>query len=291
MKFEDIEKICVVGAGTMGRQIALANAVGGYKVSLNDSDEKAIDNAKKWTYEYLDGRIAKGRMSQDQVNKIKENLMFTSSLEEATNGASLVIEAIIELLEAKRELFSKLDKVCNSETILATNSSSFVSSLLADCTERSSKVINMHFFNPAMVMELVEVVKGPHTSDETANLVIAVAKKINKSPILLKKEIDGFVVNRFIRVIVAEASYLLENDVASFEDIDIGVEKGLRHPMGPFKLMDQIGIDVMYSTRAERYKKTGKEEDKPEKILEEKFKKNELGRKTGKGFYTYSPKA
>jgi len=236
MKFEDIEKICVVGAGTMGRQIALANAVGGYKVSLNDSDEKAIDNAKKWTYEYLDGRIAKGRMSQDQVNKIKENLMFTSSLEEATNGASLVIEAIIELLE----------------TILATNSSSFVSSLLADCTERSSKVINMHFFNPAMVMELVEVVKGPHTSDETANLVIAVAKKINKSPILLKKEIDGFVVNRFIRVIVAEASYLLENDVASFEDIDIGVEKGLRHPMGPFKLMDQIGIDVMYSTRAER---------------------------------------
>lgn len=287
MKFEDIEKICVVGAGTMGRQIALTNAVGGYKVSLNDSNEQIIEDAKKWVYEYLDGRISKGKMSQDQVNKIKEDLIFTTSLEEATKGANLVIEAIIEVLDAKRELFGKLDKVCNQETILATNSSSFVSSLLAGYTKRPSKVINMHFFNPAVVMELVEVVKGSHTSDETANLVIAVAKKINKTPILLKKEIDGFVVNRFVRVIVAEASYLLDNDVASFEDIDIGVEKGLRHPMGPFKLMDQIGIDVMYNTRAERYKKTGKEEDKPEKILEEKFKKNELGRKSGKGFYNY----
>lgn len=290
MNANDVKTICVVGSGAMGQQIAMVNAMGGYTVYVTDTSESALGKAKAWAYSYLDGRVSKAKITQEEAGAVKERLAFIAELKVAAETSDLVIEAIVENLEVKRNLFKTLDALCPPHTILTTNSSSLASSLIADATKRPQKVCNMHYFNPATVMELVEVVKGPHTSDETADIVMQVARKTGKTPILLKKEINGFVVNRILRAVIGEAIDLLDNGIASYEDIDIGVEKGLRHPMGPFKLADQIGIDVLYSVRQETYKASGKEEDKPSQVLETRYKEGNYGRKSGKGFYDYSAK-
>ncbi len=199
----------------------------------------------------------------------------------------MVIEAIVEKLDVKRELFKMLDEITPKHAILATNSSTIVSSKIADATSRPDKVCNIHFFNPALVMELVEVVKGPHTSEETAQTSMEFVKKIYKLPVLLNKEISGFIANRILGKLMDEAVYLLENGYASFEEIDLVCTKALNHPIGPFALMDLTGIDVNYFVRMQRYEESGDERDKPAKIVRDKVEKGELGRKAGKGFYTY----
>lgn len=159
---------------------------------------------------------------------------------------TLVIEAIIEDLNTKRELFARISKICKPDAILSTNSSNIVSSKLADVTEHSERLLNIHYFNPALVMKLVEIVKGPHTSDEAAETARQFAIDTGKTPIVLHKEVPGFVVNRINAAVVHEALSLLEQGVASVEDIDTACEKGLNYPMGPFRLMDLTGIDVNY---------------------------------------------
>jgi len=288
MTVPGIEKICVVGAGNMGHQIALCAALAGYKVKCNDVSEEALKKAEKFADTYLPGRVAKGKLTGEEAKKARENISFTSSLEEAAKDADFVIEAVLEKLELKRELFAKLDKICPSHAILATNSSFIVSSKIADVTNRPDKVCNMHFFNPALVMKLVEVVKGPHVSDETANITMEVSKSMGKIPVLLKKEIYGFLVNRILAAINHEALYLYDMGIASYEDIDKAVVHALGHPMGPFRLMDLTGIDLAYYIGMERYQETGDPRHKPSPIIVEKFIKKEWGRKTGKGFYDYS---
>ncbi len=287
MNIDDVNKVCVVGAGAMGRQIALNTALYGFKVSLADVSADMMNDAKTWAKDYLDGRVAKGKMTKAKAETGLNNLEFAPSLEEAAKDAQVVIEAIIEKLDIKRELFAELDNICPLETIMASNSSTIVSSKIADATKRSDKVCNMHYFNPALVMELVEVVKGPHTSQDTVGLIMEFARRTNKVPILLEKEISGFVVNRILGAVHREALFLLENGIASIEDIDIGAEKGLRFPMGPFRLMDFTGIDVSYLVRKQRYEESGDPNEKPAKVLEEKYLTGEYGRKTGKGWYDY----
>jgi 3-hydroxybutyryl-CoA dehydrogenase len=214
-------------------------------------------------------------------------LSFTSDLSAAAGGADLVVEAIVESLDLKRELFKQLDGICPPHTILASNSSYIVSSKIATATRRPEKVLNMHFFNPALVMKLVEVVKGPHVSDETATAVLQVVRAIDKVPTLVRREIYGFVANRIFSAIMREACFMLEQGVASIEDIDNAVKNGLGHPLGPFQLLDLTGIDLEYRVLMERYNETGDHRDKPGPAIVERYAKGQYGRKSGKGFYSY----
>ncbi|GAV24515.1 3-hydroxyacyl-CoA dehydrogenase [Carboxydothermus islandicus] len=284
----EVKKICVVGAGNMGHQISLAAALAGYQVTCTDINEEILNKAKKFVETYLPERVAKGKLTEEAANKAKENLTFTLSLEEACKDVDFVIEAVIEKLDVKRELFKKLDELTPPHAILATNSSYIVSSKIADVTKRPEKVLNMHFFNPALVMKLVEVVKGPHVADETAEVTMEVARKMGKVPVLLQKEIYGFLVNRILAAIKAEAFYLYEIGIADYKDIDTAVELGLGHPMGPFRLMDLTGIDLTYYVEMERYRESRDPAMKPSPTVVEKFVKGEWGRKVGKGFYDYT---
>ena len=284
----EINRISVIGAGNMGHQIAICAALSGFKVSCIDTNLEILNKAVAFANNYLKERVTKGKISEDAAHQARRNLAFVSNLEEAVNDTDLVIEAIIEKLEIKRTLFAQLDNICPAHTILTTNSSYIVSSKIADATNRPEKVCNMHFFNPALVMKCVEVVKGPHVSDETVAAVMTVAKKMNKTPVLLQKEIYGFLVNRLLQATRKEALNLLDMGVASFEDIDIAAKNGLGYPMGPFELLDLTGIDLAYHVGTEKYEETADPTDLPSPTIVEKFEKGEFGKKVGKGFYEYN---
>ncbi len=283
----EINKIAIIGAGNMGHQIALCAALAGFKVKCIDTNPDILNKAIAFADKYLKERIIKGKLSEEAANHAHSNLAFVSTIEEAAKDADLVIEAIIEKLEIKRSLFADLDKICPTHTILATNSSYIVSSKIADATNRPDKVCNMHFFNPALVMKCVEVVKGSHVSDETAETVMNVAKQMSKTPVLLHKEIYGFLVNRLLQATRQEALKLLDMGVASFEDIDTAAKNGLGYPMGPFELLDLTGIDLAYNVGMEKYQESGNAADRPSPTVVEKFSKGEFGKKVGKGFYDY----
>jgi len=279
-----MDQVAVIGAGAMGRQIALQCALSGFPVVLNDSRGEALEAAEKFCREYLDGRIAKGKLTAAEKDAALARLQFESDLREA----DIVIEAIVEQFEPKAELFRRLDQICKPEAILATNSSNIRGSRLAEVTQRPQRVLNLHFFNPALVMELVEVVAHPQVTEETIQVCTEFCRRIRKTPVVLRKEIPGFIVNRIFRALTREAVSLYEEGFASAEDIDLAVTKGLGHPMGPLRLLDMAGIDVSYLARMDEYKETGAESAKPNRTLKEMYERGEWGRKSGKGFYTYS---
>ncbi|MEA5429417.1 3-hydroxyacyl-CoA dehydrogenase family protein [Arcicella lustrica] len=283
----EIQKIAVIGAGNMGHQIAMCAALSGFSVKCTDSNPDILEKAISFAENYLKERVAKGKLSEEAAKQVQTNIAFTLSLEESVTDADLVIEAIIEKLDIKRKLFAELDNLCPTHTILATNSSYIVSSKIADATNRPDRVCNMHFFNPALVMKCVEVVKGSHVSEETAESVMNVATKMSKTPVLLHKEIYGFLVNRLLQATRQEALKLLDMGVASFEDIDTAAKNGLGYPMGPFSLLDLTGIDLAYHVGMEKYSESGDPADRPSPTVVEKYTKGEWGKKAGKGFYDY----
>ena len=292
MKIEDVKTVVVVGAGVMGQQIAMNTAIkgraSGYQVILCDSFPAAVEKAQAWADQYLDGRVAKGRLTQEQVDQVKDNFTVSQDVDGSAAKADLLIEAIVEKLDVKRELFGRISKLCKPDTVLGTNSSNIVSSKLADVTEHPERLLNIHYFNPALVMELVEIVRGPHTGDEAVEVARAFAVNTGKSPIVLKKEIAGFVANRINAAVAHEALSLLRKGIATVEDIDTACEKGLHYPMGPFRLMDLTGIDVNYYVRVDRYAESHDPFDAPDPLVIEKFKRGEFGKKTGKGWYDYT---
>ncbi|MDH4264682.1 MAG: 3-hydroxyacyl-CoA dehydrogenase family protein [Deltaproteobacteria bacterium] len=290
MNVGDIKKISVVGAGNMGHQISLLCAIHGYKTTCTDIVPDILKKAEKFADTYLPGRVEKGKMTKEVAESVRKNISFTLDLKEAVREADYVIEAAVEVLEVKRKVFADLDRLSPPQAILATNSSYLVSSLVADATKRPSKVVNMHFFNPALVMKLVEVVKGPHVSDETAKVTMDLSEKLEKIPVLLKKEVEGFLLNRIFRVIGREALWMLEMGIASLEDIDKACVYGAGHPMGPFRLMDLTGIDLNYIRSMERFRETGDRADLPSPSVVERYMKGNYGEKTGKGWYDYPDK-
>ncbi|OLN27822.1 3-hydroxyacyl-CoA dehydrogenase family protein [Desulfosporosinus metallidurans] len=287
MKIEDVKKICVIGAGNMGHQIALSAALAGYQVSCTDISLEMLSKAEEFARTYLPERVAKAKLTQEQAEQAMANISFTQNLEKAAGDADFVIEAAVEKINVKRKLFADLDRIAPPQAILATNSSFIVSSKIADATKRPDKVCNMHFFNPALVMKLVEVVQGPHTSTETAQITMDLCKKMGKKGAWLKKEIYGFLVNRILAALHHEAQFLADMGISTPEEIDMAVTNALGHPMGPFRLMDFTGIDLAYYIAMERYQETGDPKDKPSPLIVEKFAKGEWGRKTKKGFYSY----
>ena len=287
MKIDNIKRICVIGAGNMGHQISICAALAGFEVTCNDISQDMLDKAKNFAQTYLSEKVAKGKLTEEQANLALERLSFTQDLEQAASGADFIIEAAVENLDIKRKLFSELDRIAPSHAILATNSSYIVSSRIADATKRPEKVCNIHFFNPALVMKLVEVVQGPQTSEETIQVAMDLCQKLGKIGVRLKKEIYGFLVNRILTAIKNEALFLADAGIASPEEIDTAIVNALGHPMGPFRLMDLTGIDLAYQICMERYKESLDPKDKPSPLLVEKYVKQEFGKKTNKGWYSY----
>lgn len=282
-----IKNIAVIGAGNMGHQIALHAAISGFNVSCTDTNPDTLKAADQFVNDYLAGRVKKERLTQEQADAARANIRFVSDLKEAVSDADYVIEAILEVLDIKRAVFKQLDEYAPPHAILATNSSAIVSSKIADATNRPDKVLNLHFFNPALVMKLVEVVQGEHVSDETAQISMALCEQFNKVPVHLKKEVEGFLLNRIFGAIGREAGWLLEMGVASFEDIDKACVYGAGHPMGPFRLNDLTGLDLSYTMGMEAFKATGDPANLPSPQLVERYVQGHYGEKTGRGWYRY----
>ncbi len=282
----EIQKICVAGGGRMGRQIAMCAAIYGVEATVYDLMDAVLADVEAWADEYLTGRVAKGRMTQEQVDAIRTRFHTEKDLQKAVQGVDCIIECVIEKEDVKREFFKTVDQYIDENVILATNSSAIVSSQFADCVKNPSKMCNMHFYNPALVMKFVEVVQGPHTSDETAGAVYALCKKMEKMPIWQKKEIPGFAGNYLIGGLYERARYLVENGYCTYEEVDIAMEYGFNHKMGPFRLNDLTGIDLAYDMLTNEYKETGKKPDMYD-IYEKMVQEGRLGRKVGHGFYDY----
>ena len=280
-------KLAVIGAGSMGAQIALQAALHDVEVVLQDKDEAQLGKARESNRGHLARRVEKGKLSQANAEVALERVGTTMDLGQAVFEADFVIEAVFEDIEAKRAIFEAVDGLAPPDAILASNSSTIGISKLADVTRRPERCLNMHFFYPVLVMDLVEIVRGPKTSDDAVERAVALARQIGRTPVVLNKEIDGFIVNRILHAATQEAYRLLDAHVASFEDIDIAVEKGLNWPMGPFRLGDFSGLDVTYNARLHMYRSTGDDRYKPSPQLEAKVTAGKLGRKTGEGWYTY----
>jgi len=287
MKVNEIKKVAVVGAGTMGNQIAMQIANSGFAVACYSRKETTIRAAGKFADGWYKKAVEKGKMAEDAAAEAQKRLVFTNDLKAAVTEADIVVEAVADIVEIKRNILKEIDAYTPDHTIYASNSSYIVSSKFADAVARPEKVLNVHFFNPALIMKLVEVVSGPHVSDETVETIFEFSKAIDKTPILVKKEIYGFVVNRVFSAITKEACYLLDQGVASIEDIDLAVKNGLGHPMGPLQLLDLTGIDLEYDVLMEKYRMTGDVSDKPSPAIVERYAKGNYGKKTKKGFYDY----
>ncbi|MEL7060530.1 MAG: 3-hydroxyacyl-CoA dehydrogenase family protein [Acidobacteriota bacterium] len=284
----DVQKVCVTGAGQMGAQIAIIAAMAGLDVGLHDVAEEQLKAAIDGNRKHLDRRVAKGKMTADEVDATFARIAATTELPAACADADVAIEAVVERLDVKREVFAQLDAALPAHAVLATNSSYLGSSRLADATGRPDQVLNMHFFYPPLMMKLVEVVRHPTTSDAAVETTVALAERLGKTPVRVEKEVPGFLVNRILRAISNEAYALLENGVATFEDIDRACRLGLNHPMGPFQLGDFSGLDIGYNARLEVYEETGDPADRPPEALARRVERGDLGRKSGRGFYDYS---
>ena len=279
--------LAVVGAGSMGAQIAQQAALSGVDVRLQDKSAEQLQRAVESNRGHLMRRVEKGKLDQDQAEMALSRVSTTTELSEAAAGADFVIEAVFEDLQLKRAVFVELDKVAPPTAVLASNSSTMGISKIADVVAHPERCVNMHFFFPVLVMDLVEVVRGPRTSDETVERAMSMAKEMGRTAVLMNKEIDGFIVNRILHAATQEAYRLFDAGVAGFEDIDTAVEKGLNWPMGPFRLGDFSGLDVTYNARLHMYRTTGDERFRPSPQLEAKVKAGKLGRKTKEGWYRY----
>ncbi|MCY0860094.1 MAG: 3-hydroxyacyl-CoA dehydrogenase/enoyl-CoA hydratase family protein [Sulfolobaceae archaeon] len=284
MNVDQIKKILVVGAGTMGHGIAEIAALSGYEVYLSDIAQDILNNALDKIRWSLSKFQEKGQL-KESVETIMSRIKTVVGLTDAVKDADFAIEAAVERLDIKKQIFQNLDKLLKPEAILATNTSSLPITPIAEATKRPDKVVGMHFYNPPALMPLVEVMKGEKTSDETAKITYELAKRFGKQPIMINKDVPGYIVNRILFAITNASCIVVENKIADFREVDAVAKYKLGFPMGVFELADYTGIDVAY------YINKGWEElgIKTLKcgIIEEKFKANELGVKTGKGFYTY----
>ena len=283
----EIKSCCLIGGGRMGRQIALNAAIHGFKAVVYDLSAEVLADVDKWAEEYLAGRIAKGRLTEEQVAKVKTLFSTEADLAKAVKGIDCVIEAIVEVEDVKHKLFKQLSELVDDHTIIATNSSYMVSSIFAGDVKNPARLCNMHYYNPALVLKFVEVVQGPHTSAATASACYRYCKKTGKMPVWMKKELPGFLGNYVRGGLSERAKYLVHHGYCTPQDVDTAMEYGFGHKMGPFRTNDLTGIDLSYDMMKERYERTS---EKPLMfdIYEQMVKEGRLGRKTGKGFYDYT---
>ena len=281
-----MEKIFVLGAGTMGAGIVQAFAQKGHEVIVRDIKQEFVDRGLTGINKGLSRLVSKGKMTEEVKEEILSRITGTVDMNMAAD-CDLVVEAAVENMEIKKKIFAELGEICKEETILATNTSSLSITEVATATNRPDKVIGMHFFNPAPVMKLVEVIKGMATSEETYATVKAISENIGKTPVEVA-EAPGFVVNRILIPMINEAAGILAEGIASEEDIDTAMKLGAAHPMGPLALGDLIGLDVCLAIMDVLYKETGDTKYRAHSLLRKYVRAGLLGRKTGRGFHNYA---
>jgi len=280
-----IRQIAVIGTGTMGRGIAYLAALAGYDTVIHDIDQDALDAAKAAVESTLRKGVEKGKVSESAAKEAASRVQVANDLEPAVRAADLIIEAVPESFDLKKDLFAQADLFCSVETILASNTSSISITKLASNVERRDRFVGLHFFNPPHAMKLVEIVRGERTSDETIEQMREVAAKMGKEAIVVRDS-PGFATSRLGVAIGLEAIRMLEEGVASAEDIDRAMELGYNHPMGPLRLTDLVGLDVRLGI-AEYLAATLGERFQPPQLLRDKVAAGKLGRKTGQGFYRW----
>ncbi|WP_027416327.1 3-hydroxyacyl-CoA dehydrogenase [Aneurinibacillus terranovensis] len=278
--------IAVIGGGTMGRGIAYTAALAGFEVTLQDISEEAIVRAREYIKTQLNKSVKKGYVQSKQRDEAMKNLSYTTGLQEAVVKSDLVIEAVLEIMELKINIFKQMDELAPAHAILATNTSTMSPTEIAASTKRPDQCVAMHFFNPVHRMKLIEVIRGLDTSDDTVRVVKQLAEKMGKETVEVN-EFPGFVTSRMNCLIGNEAMNMLMEGVASAEDIDKALKLGLNHPMGPLELADLVGLDSRLRNMEYLYHQLG-EKYRPSPILVKYVKAGRLGRKSGRGFYEYT---
>lgn len=283
----EIKKIGVIGAGTMGNGIAQVAAQIGCEVIMRDVEERFVQNGLKNIDRFLSKGVEKGKMTEDQKGAILGRIQGTTNMADLAD-VDFVIEAVIENMDLKRSVFKELDGICRAEVVLATNTSSMSITEIAVATQRPEKVVGMHFFNPVPLMRLVEVIRGFHTNDEAVQATMDLARKMGKETVEVKIDSPGFIVNRIMIPHMLEAINIVQEGVATKEDVDKAVKLGLNYPMGPFELMDLTGVDICKFVADYFYKELNKEGKwVAPTLLKNMIRANRLGRKTGAGWYDY----
>ncbi len=280
-----IEKIMILGGGIMGLGIAQVLAGGGKKVLVRDLNDQLLEGAKGRLEASQAKLVSKGKKTQAEMDALLANVTYTTALQDAAD-CDLIIEAAVENLEIKKQIFGELDGICKPETIFASNTSSYSITAIGSATKRSDRMIGLHFFNPALVMKLVEVIRGLNTCDEAFQSAYDLMKEVGKTPIEAG-EGPGFVVNRILVPMVNEGIFVLQEGLASAEDIDIGLQLGANLPMGPLHLADLIGLDTCLAIMETFYAETGDAKYRPAPLLRKMVRAGKLGQKNGEGFFKY----
>lgn len=288
MKLEDIKKIGVCGAGTMGHGIVQVCAQAGYEVVVREVNEEALNRGLSMIEKNLNRAVSKGKITEDDKKAIMGRIKGTTKLEDFAD-VDFFIEAVVELEDVKKEVFQAVDEITRPDIVLATNTSSISITKIAAWTKRPDKVIGMHFMNPVPVMKLIEVIKGLQTSDEVTDLTVKLSKKLGKVPVVINDS-PGFVSNRVLMPMINEAIFALYEGVGSPEDIDTIMKLGMNHPMGPLALADLIGLDTCLYILNVMYESFGDPKYRPCPLLVKMVDAGYLGRKTGRGFYDYTEK-